>query len=56
MIVPIHGLKYYHFLKPQNGDLIILVKEKDNIYDNHAIAAYNTLSEKNWICKRKIKI
>lgn len=46
MIVPIHGLKYYSFSRPQIDDFVILVKEKDNFYDDMAIAAYNSKKEK----------
>ena len=55
MIIPIHGLRYYHFLKPKDGELIFLVKEKDNIYDNQAIAAYNTQNEKIGYVSAKTK-
>ena len=40
MIVPIHGLKYHKFEMPKLQDNLIIVKEKDNVYDEQAIAAY----------------
>lgn len=45
MIIPIHGLKYYQFTQPLIGDEIRLVKEKDNLHDPMAIAAYNKLNQ-----------
>ena len=41
MIIPIHGLKYYQFKQPIIGEEVTLLKEKDNIYDPMAIAAFN---------------
>jgi hypothetical protein len=41
MIIPIHGLKYHQFKQPIIGEEVTLLKEKDNIYDSMAIAAYN---------------
>jgi hypothetical protein len=46
MIVPIHGLKYHKFEMPKLQDNLIIVKEKDNVYDEEAIAAYNTENQK----------
>jgi len=46
MIVPIHGLRYHNFIRPQVDDYVILVKEKNNIYDDMAIAAYNSKNQK----------
>lgn len=46
LIIPIHGLKYHKFKMPKIKDTIILVKEKDNEYDQYAIAAYTIKSEK----------
>jgi hypothetical protein len=46
MIVPIHGLRYYNFAMPQIDDFVTLVKEKNNIYDYMAIAAYNSKNQK----------
>jgi hypothetical protein len=45
MIVPIVGIKYYQFQPIQIDDEILLVKEKDNIYDDKAIGAYNHLGQ-----------
>lgn len=46
MIIPIYGLKYYHFAQPLIGEAIRLVKEKTNLYDPLAIAAYNKANQK----------
>ena len=46
MIVPIHGLKYHQFIRPTIDDIITLVKEKDNPFDELAVAAYNSKKEK----------
>lgn len=46
MIIPIHGLQYHKFEQPLIGDEIFLVKEKANIHDSMAIAAYNKLNQK----------
>jgi hypothetical protein len=46
MIVPIHGLKYHNFEMPRLNDDLIIVKEKENIYDREAIAAYNKSNQK----------
>ena len=46
MIIPIHGLKYYQFKQPVIGEEVILQKEKDNIYDPMAIAAFNGSNQK----------
>lgn len=54
MIIPIHGLKYHQFEQPFIGDKIRLVKEKKNLYDPMAIAAYNMLKQKiGYISKRR---
>ena len=45
MIIPIHGLKYYEFSQPLIGDEVILLKEKDNLFDPKAIAAFNNLNQ-----------
>lgn len=41
MIIPIHGLKYHKFKHPKIGDEVLLIKERENIFDQMAIAAYN---------------
>ena len=46
MIVPVHGLKYHKFEMPRLYDNLIIIKEKDNVYDAEAIAAYNAENEK----------
>lgn len=46
MIVPVHGLKYHEFEMPKLQDNLIIIKEKDNIYDTEAIAAYNAANQK----------
>ena len=46
MIVPIHGLKYHYFQMPQLYDSLLMVKERENIYDDNAIAAYNSKKQK----------
>lgn len=46
MIIPIHGLQYHHFEQPIIGDEVFLVKEKENLYDSMAIAAYNKNNQK----------
>ena len=46
MIIPIHGLQYYQFEQPIIGDEIFLVKERENLYDSLAIAAYNKHNQK----------
>jgi len=46
MIVPIHGLKYHQFEMPKLQDNLIIIKEKDNVYDAEAIAAYNAENQK----------
>jgi hypothetical protein len=54
MIVQIVGSKYYQFKPVQNDDEILLVKEKDNAYDDKAIAAFNSSGEKiGYVGKRK---
>ena len=45
MIIPIHGLKYYEFKQPLIGEQVLLIKEKDNLFDPKAIAAYNSLNQ-----------
>ena len=45
MIIPIHGLKYYEFSQPIIGDEVLLLKEKDNLFDPKAIAAFNNLNQ-----------
>lgn len=46
MIVPIVGSKYYQFKPLQIDDEILLVKEKDKVYDKKAVAAFNSSGEK----------
>lgn len=46
MIVPIHGLKYHRFQMPQLFDTVLMVKEKHNLFDKNAIAAYNSKKQK----------
>lgn len=46
MIIPIHGLKYHQFNQPVIGEEVTLYKEKDNLYDPMAIAAYNMSKQK----------
>jgi len=46
MIVPIHGLKYHKFEMPNLNDNLKIVKERENIYDSEAIAAYNKTNQK----------
>jgi len=46
MIVPIHGLKYHKFKMPKLQDNLKIIKEKDNVYDAEAIAAYNVENQK----------
>ena len=46
MIVPIVGLKYYQFKPIQIDDEVLLVKEKDNLFDDKAVAAFNMSGEK----------
>jgi len=46
MIIPIHGLKYHNFNPPKIGDEVLMIKEKENLFDPMAIAAYNKLSQK----------
>jgi hypothetical protein len=45
MIIPIHGLKYYEFCQPIIGEEVLLLKEKDNLFDPKAIAAFNNLNQ-----------
>jgi len=46
MIVPIHGLKYHSFKPVKIDDSVILVKEKDNIFDDNAVAVFNLKNQK----------
>jgi hypothetical protein len=46
MIVPIVGLKYYDFKPIKIDDEVLLVKEKDNLYDDNAVAVFNMSGEK----------
>ena len=46
MIVPIVGLKYYNFKPIQINDEVLLVKEKNNLFDDKAVAAFNVSGEK----------
>jgi ribosome-associated toxin RatA of RatAB toxin-antitoxin module len=46
MIVPITGSKYYTFSPLCMDEEILLVKEKDNAFDNNAIVAFNSLGQK----------
>lgn len=46
MIVPIHGLKYHTFEMPKINDALVIIKEKQNIYDKEAVAAYNEGNQK----------
>jgi hypothetical protein len=46
MIVPIHGLKYYNFEPIQIDDAVLLIKEKGNIFDENAVATFNTQNQK----------
>lgn len=46
MIIPIYGLQYHQFEQPLIGDEVFLIKEKDNLYDPMAIAAYNRRNQK----------
>ena len=46
MIVPIHSLKYHKFHRPTIDDELTLIKEKENPFDELAIAAYNSKNEK----------
>ena len=46
MIVPIHGLKYHSFDPVRIDDSLILVKEKDNIFDDNAVAVFNLKNQK----------
>lgn len=46
MIVPIHGLKYHSFEPVNIDDSLILVKEKDNIFDDNAVAVFNLKNQK----------
>ncbi|MEI8129562.1 MAG: HIRAN domain-containing protein [bacterium] len=46
MIIPIHGLRYHTFKRPSIDDPIKLVKERNNLYDELAIAAYTINNEK----------
>lgn len=53
MIVPIAGSRYYQFKPIQNDDEILLVKEKDNAYDDKAVAAFNSSGQKiGYVAKR----
>ena len=45
MIIPIQGLKYQKFRPLKIDEEILLVKEKENLYENNAVAAYNFLGE-----------
>jgi hypothetical protein len=46
MIVPIHGLRYHKFEMPSLKDDLKIIKERENIYDKEAIAAYNKSNQK----------
>ncbi len=46
MIVPIHGLRYHKYTQPNLHDELLLVKEKENLFDAQAIAAYTLHGEK----------
>ena len=46
MILPIYGLKYHKFTMPQIGEKLLLVKEKNNLFDENAVAAFNYMNEK----------
>jgi hypothetical protein len=46
MIVPIHGLKYHSFEPVKIDDSVILVQEKDNIFDDNAVAVFNLKNQK----------
>ncbi len=53
MIIPINGLKYYVFHPPRIDDEILLVKEKNNPFDDKAVAAYNHVGQKiGYVSKR----
>lgn len=45
MIIPLTGLQYYQFDALKINDELLLVKEKDNLYEDKAIGAYNHLGQ-----------
>lgn len=53
MIVPVYGLPYHNFQIPAIEDHVVIIKERENLYDEKAIAVYNTTGEKlGYIGKR----
>lgn len=45
MIVPLVGLKFHQFQPVKIDDEILLVKEKENLFEDNSVAAYNHQGE-----------